>query len=68
MVRCLIRLVIKRRVKSSDILHFKYFTQDGLTGLPPHALRDELKIQQAGNRIAQFLYSWCQWVRYFEGS
>lgn len=41
----------KRRVKSSDILHFKYFTQDGLTGLPPlYALRDELKIQQAGNR------------------
>ncbi|WP_270341792.1 phage portal protein, partial [Enterococcus lactis] len=35
----------KRRVKSSDILHFKYFTQDGLTGLPPlYALRDELKI------------------------
>ena len=41
----------KRRVKSSDILHFKYFTQDGLTGLPPlYALRDEMKIQQAGNR------------------
>lgn len=38
-------------MKSSDILHFKYFTQDGLTGLPPlYALRDELKIQQAGNR------------------
>ncbi|MGM0175552.1 phage portal protein [Enterococcus sp. DIV0800] len=41
----------KRRVKSEDILHFKYFTQDGLTGLPPlYALRDEMKIQQAGNR------------------
>lgn len=41
----------KRRVQSSDILHFKYFTQDGLTGLPPlYALRDEMKIQQAGNR------------------
>lgn len=41
----------KRRVKSRDILHFKYFTQDGLTGLPPlYALRDEMKIQQAGNR------------------
>ena len=41
----------KRRIKSEDILHFKYFTQDGLTGLPPlYALRDEMKIQQAGNR------------------
>lgn len=40
-----------RRVKSENILHFKYFTQDGLTGLPPlYALRDEMKIQQAGNR------------------
>lgn len=41
----------KRRVKSENILHFKCFTQDGLTGLPPlYALRDEMKIQQAGNR------------------
>lgn len=46
----------KRRVKSSDILHFKYFTQDGLTGLPPlYALRDEMKIQQTGNRT---LFNW----------
>ena len=38
-------------MKPEDILHFKYFTQDGLTGLPPlYALRDEMKIQQAGNR------------------
>lgn len=41
----------KRWVKSSDMLHFKYFTQDGLTGLPPlYALRDEMKIQQSGNK------------------
>lgn len=41
----------KRTVKPSDILHFKYFTQDGLTGLSPlYALRDELKIQKAGNK------------------
>lgn len=41
----------KRTVKPSDMLHFKYFTQDGLTGLSPlYALRDEMKIQKAGNR------------------
>lgn len=41
----------KRAVKPSDMLHFKYFTQDGLTGLSPlYALRDEMKIQKAGNR------------------
>nr|DAI94935.1 MAG TPA: portal protein [Caudoviricetes sp.] len=41
----------KRKIKPSDILHFKYFTQDGLTGLSPlYALRDELKIQKAGNK------------------
>lgn len=41
----------KRTVKPSNILHFKYFTQDGLTGLSPlYALRDELKIQKAGNK------------------
>lgn len=41
----------KRKIKQSDILHFKYFTQDGLTGLSPlYALRDELKIQKAGNK------------------
>lgn len=41
----------KRTLKSSDILHFKFFTQDGLTGLSPlYALRDEMKIQAAGNK------------------
>lgn len=41
----------KRKLKSSDVLHFKYFTQDGITGLSPlYALRDELKIQKAGNK------------------
>lgn len=41
----------KRKINPSDILHFKYFTQDGLTGLSPlYALRDELKIQKAGNK------------------
>ncbi|MCI1134518.1 phage portal protein [Enterococcus gallinarum] len=41
----------KRKVKAKDMLHFKYFTQDGVTGLSPlYALRDEMKIQKAGNR------------------
>lgn len=41
----------KRKIKPSNILHFKYFTQDGLTGISPlYALRDELKIQKAGNK------------------
>lgn len=43
--------VNKRNVNSKNILHFKYFTQDGLVGISPlHALKDEIKIQQAGNR------------------
>ncbi|MFW7372878.1 phage portal protein [Vagococcus fluvialis] len=41
----------KRKLKNKDVLHFKYFTQDGLTGLSPlYGLRDEMKIQSAGNR------------------
>lgn len=41
----------KRKLKASDVLHFKYFTQDGLVGIPPlYALKDELKIQEAGNK------------------
>lgn len=41
----------KRNKPSKDILHFKYFTQDGLTGVSPlYALKDEVKIQKAGNK------------------
>ena len=41
----------KREIKPENMLHFKYFTQDGLTGLSPlYALRDEMKIQKAGNK------------------
>lgn len=41
----------KRKLKSKDVLHFKYFTQDGLIGYSPlYALRDEMKIQSAGNK------------------
>ena len=41
----------KRKKAPEDVLHFKYFTQDGLTGLSPlYALKDEVKIQKAGNK------------------
>lgn len=43
---------IKRVISPENILHFKCFTRDGLVGLSPlFALRDELKIQGAGNRL-----------------
>lgn len=43
---------VKRVIPPRNILHFKYFTRDGLVGLPPlFALRDELKIQNAGNQL-----------------
>ncbi|WP_380147891.1 phage portal protein [Kurthia populi] len=39
-------------LKASDVLHFKYFTTDGLTGISPlYALRDELKLQERGNKL-----------------
>lgn len=48
----------KRRVKKENILHFKYFTQDGLTGLSPlYALRDEMKIQKTGNKMIGNFFS-----------
>lgn len=40
-----------RRIAVGNILHFKYFTQDGIIGTSPlSALKDELKIQGAGNK------------------
>lgn len=42
----------KRAIKSSNILHFKYFTRDGFVGISPlYALQPELAIQDAGNRL-----------------
>lgn len=39
-------------LKASDVLHFKYFSTDGLTGISPlYALRDELKLQERGNKL-----------------
>lgn len=40
-----------RTLERDDILHFKFFTQDGLTGVSPlSALKDELNVQKAGNK------------------
>lgn len=40
-----------KSIDAKDILHFKYFSQDGLTGVSPlHALGDEMKVQRAGNK------------------
>lgn len=48
----------KRLVKSENMLHFKFFTQDGLTGISPlYALRDEMKIQKAGNKMIGNFFS-----------
>lgn len=43
---------VKRVIPPSKVLHFKYFTRDGVTGLSPlYALKDELGIQNAGNKL-----------------
>lgn len=41
----------ERQLSSKDVLHFKYFSQDGLVGISPlNSLKDELDIQRAGNK------------------
>lgn len=41
----------KRDLLSKDILHFRYFSQDGVVGISPlYSLKDELDIQDAGNK------------------
>lgn len=40
-----------KRIAVKNVLHFKYFTQDGIVGISPlSALKDEMKIQSAGNK------------------
>lgn len=46
-----------RRIKADHILHFKYFTQDGVTGVSPlMSLKDELSLQKAGNKTLNNFY------------
>ena len=41
----------ERQLSSKDVLHFKYFSQDGMVGISPlNSLKDELDIQRAGNK------------------
>jgi len=48
----------KRIVEQDNILHFKYFTQDGLTGISPlYSLADEMKVQKAGNKTIHNFFS-----------
>lgn len=45
-------------LKSEQVLHFKYFTTDGLVGLSPlHALSGELKLQESGNKLLSGFFS-----------
>lgn len=40
-----------RKLSAENVLHFKFFTQDGLVGTSPlYALKDELDIQKSGNK------------------
>ncbi|WP_353990031.1 phage portal protein [Pediococcus argentinicus] len=49
----------KRRVLAPEnVLHFKYFTQNGITGLSPlYALKDQLQIQKAGNGMLRGFFN-----------
>lgn len=48
----------KREVNQMDMLHFKHFTHDGLTGVSPLlALADELRVQKAGNKTIHNFFS-----------
>lgn len=41
----------ERQLSSKEVLHFKYFSQDGMVGISPlTSLKDELDIQRAGNK------------------
>ncbi len=41
-----------RQIAPNNILHFKYFTKDGVSGISPlYALKDERQIQSAGNKL-----------------
>lgn len=47
-----------RQIAPDSILHFKYFTKDGASGISPlYALKDEQKIQSAGNKLLTGFFS-----------
>ncbi len=41
-----------RQIAPNNILHFKYFTKDGVSGISPlYALQDEVALQKKGNNL-----------------
>lgn len=48
----------KQNIAPVSILHFKYFTRDGVTGISPlYSLKDEQNIQSAGNKLLTGFFS-----------
>lgn len=48
----------KREIAPDNILHFRYLTKDGIAGVSPlYALKDEQKIQKAGNELITGFFS-----------
>lgn len=42
----------RRQITPVNMLHFKYFTQDGIVGISPlYALRDQISVQKSGNNL-----------------
>lgn len=41
-----------RQIAPVNMLHFKYFTQDGIVGVSPlYALKDQIQVQKSGNSL-----------------
>ncbi|MCV3321533.1 phage portal protein [Pediococcus ethanolidurans] len=41
-----------RQIAPVNMLHFKYFTQDGVVGISPlYALKDQIQVQKSGNSL-----------------
>lgn len=48
----------KRNIAPDSILHFRYLTKDGIAGISPlYALKDEQRIQKAGNELITGFFS-----------
>lgn len=47
-----------RQIAPNNILHFKFFTQDGATGISPlYALQDEVALQKKGNDLLKGFFN-----------
>ncbi|AMV60121.1 Phage portal protein [Pediococcus damnosus] len=46
-----------RQIAPVNILHFKYFTQDGIVGVSPlYALKDQIQEQKSGNKLLRSFF------------